>query len=301
MKNKKRKIYVLIGIIASGKTTYAKNLLKEDKNIQRVSRDDLRFMTTDYQYTPDNEKIVDTLYRNLIVTLILNTDKDIILDEQNLDKDRREKFKEWILSLSKNIEFIEKEFPITLGQAIERDKKRDFSIGESVIKKTWHKYEITLKQMIEREKPKYPWNSKLPYCIIVDIDGTLAHSPNRRIFDFKEVINDELITPVWSILDKYTYVCDIILLSGRGEDCREETEEWLSDKSIPYEKLYMRKAKDNRSDVIIKTELFEEHIRDKYQPIFVIDDRPVVLEEVWQKLGVFTFNVNQDARCRNDF
>jgi hypothetical protein len=197
-------------------------------------------------------------------------------------------------------EFEIKEFPITLGEAIERDKKRDFVIGEKVIKQTWKRYEIELKQMIERAKPKYEWNSSLPYCIICDIDGTLSHSPNRRIFDFKEVINDSLHFPVWNILDKYKDKVTIILMSGRDEDCRTETEEWLKKQVINYQALHMRKPKDNRSDTIIKRELFDEHIRGKYQPMFVIDDRPSVVQ-MWIDMGLFVFNVNQDPYCKNDF
>lgn len=300
MENKKRKIYVLIGLIASGKSTWSKQFVKDNPNTYRVSRDDLRFMTTDYSYTSENEKIIDYLYRNLIVTLMLNTDKDIILDEQNLNKERRDKFKEWILSLSKNIEFVEIEFPVTLGEALARDSKRAFPIGEKIIKQTWKKHEVELKSMLEKSKPVYPWNGNLPYCLIVDIDGTLSNSSHRRIFDFKECINDKLIYPVWSILDKFDKKMTIILLSGRGEDCRKETEEWLRAKHVTYNFLYMRKVGDNRADTVIKRELFDEHIRDKYMPLAVIDDRKSVCSQ-WVEMGIFLFDVSQDPLCKNPF
>ena len=62
----------------------------------------------------------------------------------------------------------------------------------------------------------------------------------------------------------------------------------------------MRKDNDNRSDTIIKREIFDEFIRDKYMPMFVIDDRPCVVE-MWVSMGLFVFNVNQDAYCKRDF
>ena len=258
----KRKIILTVGLIASGKTTWSKQYVKDNPNTYRVSRDDLRFMTTDYQYTPENEKNIDKIYKSIIENLLMNTNKDIICDEQNLNRERREEFKKWILSIDSNIEFIEKEFPITLGEALERDRKRDFSIGEKVIKSTWRKYEISLKAMSEKHKPKYEFNEGLPYCCLVDIDGTISNSYQRRIFDYKECINDELIKPVADILYKYqAYNIPIIFLSGREEICRKETEEWLIKFGFYPRFLYMRKEKDYRDDTIVKSELFYHHPR----------------------------------------
>jgi predicted kinase len=298
-----RKVYLTIGLIASGKSTWAKQFVKNNPNTQRVSRDDFRFMTTNYTYTSENEKIVDILYKNSIATLIFNTDKDIILDEQNLDKDRREKFKEWILSLSKNIKFIEKEFPVELSVAIKRDSKREFSIGASIIKKIYHKYEIELKQMIERHKPKIEYNKNIPWACIFDIDGTLSNSSQRKIFDFKECINDKVIGPVAYILKAivtHKWGIAVIIVSGREEICRKETEEWLRKNNIYYTHLYMRKEKDYRDDTIVKKEIYDEYIKDNYNIDFVVDDRPSVIQ-MWIDMGLYVFNCNQDPYCRNDF
>lgn len=62
----------------------------------------------------------------------------------------------------------------------------------------------------------------------------------------------------------------------------------------------MRKEKDYRDDTTIKKELFEEYIKNKYQPMFVIDDRPSVVQ-MWVDLGLFVFNVNQDPWAKNPF
>lgn len=302
--NKKLHIIFTKGLQASGKSTWAKQFVKDNQNYKRVCRDDLRHMLSTYTFNDENEKLVTALENHAIYHFICKG-YNLIIDKMNLNSKQLEKDIEYIKSIFDDfkteieLDKIEiKEFPITLEEAIERDKKRDFVIGEKVIKNTWRKYEISLKQMLERSKPKYPWNSNLPYCVICDIDGTLAHSPNRKIFDFKEVINDELIIPVWSILDKYKSVCDIILLSGRGEDCRKETEEWLLAKHVPYTTLYMRKEKDFRKDDEVKLEIFNLYIKNIYQPIFIIDDRISVLK-MWQNLGLFTLDVRQDAEGKN--
>jgi len=285
------------GLIASGKTTWSKQFIKDNPNYIRLSRDDFRHMLDGYSYSDDTEKAVTQMMSACVDQAIIAW-KNIIIDEQHLN----------VKYLNEKIAFFStkgytvdiKEFPISLHEAITRDSKRAFSIGEAVIKRTYKNYEIELKQMIERSKPVYPWDAGLKYCVISDLDGTLAHSPNRKIFDFKEVINDTCIYPVWSVLEKFSKVCDIILISGRGEECRKETEQWLEKQGVQYTHLYMRKASDYRKDTLIKRELFDEYIRDKWQPIFVIDDRPCVCQ-MWVEMGIFVMNVNQDPYCLNNF
>jgi predicted kinase len=295
------KVVLTVGLIASGKSTWAKQFVKDNPDYVRLSRDDFRFMIDNYAYTEATEKLVTTFMDNCISELVKQK-KNIIIDEQHLNEKRRNERINYFKSKGYEVEI--REFPITLSEAIKRDKERPFSIGESVIKKTWRSYELQLKDILERHKTVYPFNANLPDCILVDIDGTLSNSYQRRIFDFKACVNDIVIEPVKYILDcirKANPNVTIILLSGRDSICRAETAEWILVNKIPCDFLYMRNEKDNRSDVIVKTELFNEFIRDKYQPLFVVDDRPVVLEEVWQKLGIFTLNVNQDAKNKNDF
>lgn len=305
----KRKVFMTIGLIASGKSTYAKNLVKENPNIQRVSRDDIRSMTTDYQFTSENEKIVDKLYRSLIETYLISTTKDIIMDEQNLNVERKEEFKKWILSIEPDVEFIEIEFPITLGEAIERDSKRERPIGKSVIKQTYQKYEIQLKQMVEKHKPKQVIDANLPWCCLIDIDGTLADSTNRRIFDDTQLMTDNVINPVRNILLNHLFINSempdnsrqsIFIMSGRKDSCKDKTIEWLNANSIPFNDIFMRKADDNRKDTVVKQELYEQHIKGKYNVAYVVDDRPSVCQ-MWINNGLFVFNVNQDPLCKNNF
>ena len=83
----------------------------------------------------------------------------------------------------------------------------------------------------------------------------------------------------------------IILLSGRPDDCREPTKQFLKKNKIPYDELFMRKSGDQRKDAIIKRELYEENIRDKYNVRFILDDRDQVVD-MWRQLGLPCFQVN---------
>ena len=76
------------------------------------------------------------------------------------------------------------------------------------------------------------------------------------------------------------------------DNCREDTLKRLEINEIPCSELLMRKADDVRKDSIVKREMYEEHIKGKYNVKFVFDDRPQVVK-TWRELGLFVFDCNQ--------
>jgi hypothetical protein len=54
----------------------------------------------------------------------------------------------------------------------------------------------------------------------------------------------------------------------------------------------MRKNNDQRKDSIIKFELFENHIKDKYYVELVVDDRQQVVDMWRRKLGLTCLQVD---------
>lgn len=136
----------------------------------------------------------------------------------------------------------------------------------------------------------------LQNAIIVDIDGTLAQKGDRDIFDDSKLHLDSVIQPVKKLLDMFIEHefgnTRVILMSGRQESCRQQTEQWLWDNNIYYHELFMRKTDDKRCDSIVKKELYEEHVKGKYNVLFVVDDRKRV-KRMWTSEGLFVFDVNQ--------
>lgn len=131
-------------------------------------------------------------------------------------------------------------------------------------------------------------------AVICDIDGTLANRiTDRKPFEWDRVKEDSLIQAVADLLAMFTKNgVLVILFSGRDESCRNLTQEWLVENNIHYDDLFMRKAKDNRKDFIVKRELYEEHIKDNYDVWFVLDDRNQVVD-MWRKeLELPCFQVN---------
>lgn len=128
-------------------------------------------------------------------------------------------------------------------------------------------------------------------CVICDLDGTLClfdGNPYDRDFS-KDIVNE----PIRKILTSYltNNYDSLVFLSGRNDKFERVTREWLNKYFLNY-KLYMRKDKDFRKDVIVKEELYNNHIKNKYNVSFVIDDRLQVCR-LWYSLGLFVLNVNQ--------
>jgi hydroxymethylpyrimidine pyrophosphatase-like HAD family hydrolase len=130
--------------------------------------------------------------------------------------------------------------------------------------------------------------------VVVDIDGTLADITHRRHHIegrrkkwgkfFKEMDRDLPIPEVAAKVRALSRDHTIILVTGRPDDYREVTEQWLKQHKIPYQQLYMRKAGDFRPDDIVKQEILDRHL-DKEEIKLVIEDRPRVIR-MWRRNGL---------------
>lgn len=137
--------------------------------------------------------------------------------------------------------------------------------------------------------------SMKPKAIICDLDGTLALLGNRNPHDTGRALQDALNNPVANLVEVYAHqtMFDVrlILLSGRQEKFREITENWLRTHSIThYEALYLRPQDDHRPDYVVKQEIYERKIRDKFDVLFVLEDRDQVVK-MWRAIGLTCFQV----------
>ena len=78
---------------------------------------------------------------------------------------------------------------------------------------------------------------------------------------------------------------DIELVTGRNEEFRKVTEQWMVWNEIPFKKIHMRKDKDNRQDHIVKKEILDELLESGYEIEFVVDDRQQVVD-MWRANGI---------------
>lgn len=133
-------------------------------------------------------------------------------------------------------------------------------------------------------------------CYIFDIDGTIADCGHRlphiqktpkdwRAF-FAACSDDAPIPHVIELAqDLAENGAAIVYVSGRSDECREATMDWLSLHDLPAGSLYMRKAGDHRNDDILKGELLANLLADGFKPVMAFDDRNRVVA-TWRAHGV---------------
>lgn len=143
---------------------------------------------------------------------------------------------------------------------------------------------------------QYVPSTALPRAWLVDIDGTLAHMSGRKPYMWDRVGEDtpaEAVIQVVKALAAFAEFVEplrIVVMSGRDEVCRPQTESWLNTHVPVWHELHMRAHKDNRKDSIVKAELFDRHVRDRFWVQGVLDDRNQVVE-MWRAMGLVCLQV----------
>lgn len=279
------KVILTTGLPGSGKSTWAKEYCEKHLDWVRVNRDDLRNMRGLYWLPKDEDMITE--WELSAIELALANGKDVIVDATNLNPQYNARMLKFIEKQYPGIQISTKTFDISPEECIKRDLKRANSVGAEVIWGMYYKYIAPI--------PVYNEDAKLPHCIIVDIDGSIAENVSGRSpFDWKRVGEDRVIVPTKTIVNSFANMGHtVILFSGRDSICRRETEKWLQDNDVLYDALWMRPNGDSRKDSIIKKELFEKYVRGKHYVDFVIDDRKQVKRMWVGELGLFVLDVNQ--------
>ena len=130
--------------------------------------------------------------------------------------------------------------------------------------------------------------------VIFDIDGTLAdvservHHINKKPKNwdafFQGIPQDKAIRSMVRLCNVlYESGIKIILCSGRSDQYRSETVEWMAQQGVRYHELRLRGGNDRRSDVIVKREMLAG--MDRSRILFVVEDRSGVVE-MWRSEGL---------------
>lgn len=139
---------------------------------------------------------------------------------------------------------------------------------------------------------------------IFDLDMTLCDCSHRLHFITGEhkdwdafydaCLDDAPIHDVIKILNIIEWrAAKAIFLTGRPEICRLNTDNWIINYTgieTGKENLFMRKDGDHRPDYIVKREIYEQEIKDKYDVIGVFEDRDSCVK-MWRELGLTCFQV----------
>ncbi len=310
------KLLVTIGASGCGKTTWARKYLEDNPKSVRVNRDDLRKQITgltilgdNYYHSPNPDHSKEFARREMRITDVaheqirywLSKGYNVVLDNTHLQK----KYLDEILMLYNHladiyfVPFITKE-DTDYELLSERVKNRDGLEDTSYIKR-----QLDQLKNLSIEKVFYPktverleFNSDLPPAIVCDLDGTLClygdADPYDRNFEM-DFINE----PVLDVLNGlFCTGHHILFLSGRNGKFFEATNNFLSKYFQPHTySLYMRDETDFRKDYVVKEEMIRALQKEnEWNILFAIDDRLSVIEQVWNKLGIFCLNVNQNNK-----
>lgn len=290
---------VLRGLPASGKSTWAKKWVAENPdNRARVNRDDIRLQLFGKIVGVDEQAVTNV--EEAMVEASLEAGKNVVVDATHL---AARYVKKWAKFGTVEV----REFPIPVNKAVEADRVRGVlgghSVGEDVIRGMAKRYHIKADGALPPVDlsgltPHVHW-SYVPGprpAFSFDIDGTLALMLDKRgPYETDKYHLDEVNEPVAAMYRalKTTHPNYwFIGLSGRSEDFRGVTEEWLAVNGLHLDELLMRPSGDVRNDAIVKSELVDNYVSGKYDVIAHWDDRQRVVDALRAK-NMTVFQVSE--------
>lgn len=296
--------FVLVrGLPGAGKTTWARKWVEENSTGRaRVNRDDLRKLMFDaYVLTHEQENAVTTAQQSAVKAL-LAAGRDVVVDDTNLSA---KTVKGWYkVAFETGAEVLFMDIDTDVEECVRRNAVREKAVDEDVIRRFASRY-LTKGKLPEPPSPDFPTaprpyvpDMSKPRAWLVDVDGTLAHMSGRSPYEWHRVGEDTLSESVARVVqiiashepDDDNHPDAVIIMSGRDGSCRPQTEKWLKRHDIQYDELFMRPAGDMRKDSIVKLELFDQNIRDRYWVQGVFDDRDQVVA-MWRSLGLVALQV----------
>ena len=291
-----KKLIMCMGLPGSGKTTWAVDQIRAGMRnnllVMRVNKDEIRseLETTGWSWSPENEREVERIRDERISEAFAVGANIVISDDTNFARQHKMRLAE--LAGLYGATFEVKRFHTPVAECIDRDALRvgKAHVGEAVIRRMADRYrvgeEIDYSGMV-----RYVPNEAVMPAIICDLDGTLALHNGRSPYDGAKCGTDLLNKPIAKIVRwAHNAFYQVIYLSGRDDTYREETKAWLTRHDCPPGPLYMRKAGDRRKDWIVKSELFDAHVRSQYDVKFVLDDRNQVVN-MWRVMGLTCLQV----------
>lgn len=291
-----QEIILTRGAPASGKTTWAKEITKNNVSLVNINRDDLRAsMFPNYYgkgvYKPSNarEEAVSRAQFSIAESAI-TAGRSVVVSDTNLNRKVQVRWDDFthtmndLYDLQVTMRF--KNFYEDLDVLIDRNSKRDGGVPLDVLTRMYY-------QSVEQIHPEWKVepDESLQQAVICDVDGTLAnHEGVRSPYDASKVHLDSSHLDIMHVVNLLAMDYYVIIMTGRDGSAYDATYQWLVDHGVEFDKLLIRAEGDTRKDSIIKRELFDEHVRGKYNVEFVIDDRLQVIY-MWRALGLRVLDV----------
>lgn len=288
------------GLSGSGKSTWANS-----QNAIVVSRDSLReALFGDYEAyfkadraTLNSRENYITKVEHEAIGRALAEGLDVISDNTNIQMS-------YVNAIAKigyryDADVVVKVFEVSVDECVRRAIQRKMAGGryvpESVIRQQAERFKPGAKVVEKPVLRQYTGTPGKPDAFMYDLDGTVYHMNGKRgPYDTNVEVDDvdEIIPLVIKSMTDNTLggTMFAVAMSGRKEETREATEKCLNRDGIWFDDLFMRADDDNRSDDVVKHELFWTHVAPNYNVKFVLDDRDQVVR-MWRKIGLSCLQV----------
>ncbi len=226
----------------------------------------------------------------------------IVVDRMNFNVMQRERYLEPARKAGYKTKIIVLHVPskVCMIRCINRENHptiKDSNDARRAIDLFFRKYERVENSEAD-EVIRLGWDDAKETAIICDLDGTLCNIDHRmgflnsKVADsvnaqkkdwknfFADIPND--VPNKWcvEILERMEDRHRIIFCSGRPDDHRQATNDWLVKNQINGYSLFMRRRGDFRKDATIKEIIYEFELKPKYDILFWIDDRKVVVDKI---------------------
>ena len=129
-----RKMLILMGLPASGKSSFAAKFIADNTSYRRVNKDSIREMINFSAWTRKGESLVQSI-RDAVIHEILTAGYDVVIDDTNLQQVHLDRFEQ--LAEYYGCELAFKYFDVPLEECITRDLERMKCVGETVIRRLW--------------------------------------------------------------------------------------------------------------------------------------------------------------------
>lgn len=298
----KKTVIVVRGIPASGKSTWVKERMAEfsDGAAIRLNNDDMSEML--FASTDIHSKERGALLRDARLALLRTylrregSPSVIFIDNTNLIKSTVKGIEDIALQEGAEFHVVDDFLSADVEECVRRDTSRARVVGEKVIRKM---STLTSKcnPWVDKGYPVVePYNndSTLPWVVLMDIDGTVAiKHPDRGIYDGSLAHLDTPNIPIVTTLRALRQLnhVEVIAMSGRGDNDRKVTEDWIKEHVGEGITLHMRKDKDLRPDWVVKYEMFQEHIAGKFHVLAAFEDRDQMVHLYRRRLYLPTVQV----------
>lgn len=301
-----QKVIFTRGIPASGKSSWARGFIQGNPGWTRVNLDDIRAMSG-IPWSKSVEKL-HTKVQDQAILAALRAGMNVIVDNTHLHKHGPDHVVQLLWEEGIEVEYSIQDFlDVHWSTCVDRNILRRVSPtaddSKTVPMEAMQNMKVTLEReqakglwTVEELTAKYPkiethYNPEALPAIIIDIDGTLADNDHRSPYDYSQCGNDALWEDVAQLAHAMYHAGNVVILcSGRDSEFRPETEKWLDHHNVSHDFLFMREQGDTRRDSVVKLELFEKNIRDKFHVKFAVDDRDRVVS-IWRQLGFRCFQV----------